>query len=40
MKDSINRIVFPTLEDDIRMSTLMTRFADHCKQQFAATPTG
>ena len=37
MKDSINRMVFPTLEDDIRMSTLMTRLSDHYKQRFPAT---
>ena len=36
MKDAINRMVFPTLEDDIRMSTLMTRLSDHYKQRFPA----
>jgi 2-(1,2-epoxy-1,2-dihydrophenyl)acetyl-CoA isomerase len=38
MKDAVNRMVFPTLEDDIRMSTLMTRLSDHYKQRFPAEP--
>jgi len=38
MKDSINRMVFPTLEDDIRMSTLMTRLADLYRLQVPGTP--
>lgn len=40
MKDAINRMVFPTLEDDIRMSTLMTRLGDHYKQRFPAERSG
>ena len=38
MKDAVNRMVFPTLEDDIRMSTLMTRLSDHYRQQFPTDP--
>lgn len=28
MKEAINRALFPTLEDDVRMQTLMTRLGD------------
>lgn len=39
MKDAVNRMVLPNLEDDIRMSTLMTRLSDLYKlTQRRATP--